>query len=65
MNSEKIANYNETINRIGDALSDCENFGDFEWCKTFGCEYLQDCKEMFKTMKGLNARYEERRLREK
>ena len=57
---EKIANYNETINRISDALSDYGNFGDFEWCKGFGCEHLQHCKEISETIKETMKRLEER-----
>ncbi len=43
---DKRRAYNITSEAVSDILTECGNFGDFVWCKEFGCEYLQACKEI-------------------
>jgi len=46
MNEERLRRYNATINHISDTISECNNSDDLDWCKEYGCEHYEICKEL-------------------
>ena len=42
----KIKEYRRTESAVETCLGECGNFGDLDFCRSFGCEYVQRCKEL-------------------